>query len=167
MHLRTPAQRLQLFEISTADTGRTREPDPTHNELKHTTTRKTATRERTPDKPHVHTHTHTSRTENDAHQQTTPPRITATLTQPPQRAELENPRAPNFPTMSRPPYRLPLSGPHIRPTPRVTRGAVLKRSLATICSSPLEPARNTSRKPDGALITRRSCAVAAAATAAG
>ena len=25
-------------------------------------------------------------------------------------------------------YRLPLSGPHIRPTPRVTRGAVLKRS---------------------------------------
>ena len=42
-------------------TGHTREPDPTHNELKHTTTRKTATHERTPDKPHVHTHTHTSR----------------------------------------------------------------------------------------------------------
>ena len=44
-------------------TGHTREPDPTHNELKHTTTRKTATHERTPDKPHVHkgvhTHTHT------------------------------------------------------------------------------------------------------------
>ena len=67
-------------------TGHTREPDPTHNELKHTTTRKTATRERTPDKPHVHTHTHTSRTENDAHQQTTPPRIIATLTQPLPRA---------------------------------------------------------------------------------
>ena len=33
-----------------------------------------------------HAHTHTSRTENDAHQQTTPPRITATLTQPPPRA---------------------------------------------------------------------------------
>ena len=31
-------------------TGHTREPDPTHNELKHTTTRKTATHERTPDK---------------------------------------------------------------------------------------------------------------------
>ena len=42
-------------------TGNTREPDPTHNELKHTTTRKTASHERTPDKPHVHTHTHTSR----------------------------------------------------------------------------------------------------------
>ena len=42
-------------------TGHTREPDPTQNELKHTTTRKTATHERTPDKPHVHTHTHTSR----------------------------------------------------------------------------------------------------------
>ena len=28
-------------------TGHTREPDPTHNELKHTTTRKTATHERT------------------------------------------------------------------------------------------------------------------------
>ena len=41
-------------------TGNTREPDPTHNELKHTTTRKTASHERTPDKPHVHTHTHTS-----------------------------------------------------------------------------------------------------------
>ena len=27
-------------------TGHTREPDPTHNELKHTTTRKTATHER-------------------------------------------------------------------------------------------------------------------------
>ena len=41
-------------------TGNTREPDPTHNELKHTTTRKTATHERTPEKPQVHTHTHTS-----------------------------------------------------------------------------------------------------------
>ena len=57
-------------------TGNTREPDPTHNELKHTTTRKTASHERTPDKPHVHTHTHTSRTENDAQDQqtSTPPR---------------------------------------------------------------------------------------------
>ena len=68
-----------------------REPDPTHNELKHTTTRKTETHERTPEKPHVHTHTHTSRTENDAQDQqtSTPPRITAehTLTlQPPPRA---------------------------------------------------------------------------------
>ena len=67
-------------------TGHTREPDSTHNELKHTTTRKTATHERTPDKPHVHTHTHTSRSENDANQQTTPPRIAATLPQPPPRA---------------------------------------------------------------------------------
>ena len=57
-------------------------PDSTHNELKHTITRKTATHERsTPDKPHVHTHTHTSRSENDANQQTTPPRIAATLPQ--------------------------------------------------------------------------------------
>ena len=39
-------------------TGHTRVPDSTHNELKHTTTHKTATHERTPDKPHVHTHTH-------------------------------------------------------------------------------------------------------------
>ena len=38
-------------------TRHTREPDPTHSELKHTTTRKPATHERTPDKPHVHTHT--------------------------------------------------------------------------------------------------------------
>ena len=34
-------------------TGHTRVPDSTHNELKHTTTHKTATHERTPDKPHV------------------------------------------------------------------------------------------------------------------
>ena len=34
----------------------------------------------------THAHTHTSRTENDANQQTTPPRITATLTHPPPRA---------------------------------------------------------------------------------
>ena len=41
-------------------TGHTREPDPTHSELKHTITRKTATHERNPDTPaHVHTHTHT------------------------------------------------------------------------------------------------------------
>ena len=41
-------------------TGHTREPDPTHNELKHTITRKTATHERNPDTPaHAHTHTHT------------------------------------------------------------------------------------------------------------
>jgi hypothetical protein len=43
-------------------TGHTREPDPTHNELKHTTTRKTATHERNPGTPHVHTHTHTHTT---------------------------------------------------------------------------------------------------------
>ena len=36
-----------------------RTADPTHNELKHTTTRKTATHERTPEKPQVHTRTHT------------------------------------------------------------------------------------------------------------
>ena len=54
-------------------TGHTREPDPTHNELKHTITRKTATHERNPDTPHVHKHTHTH----------TPP---ATLPQPPPRA---------------------------------------------------------------------------------
>ena len=47
-------------QISTANMthARTGHPDSTHNELKHTTTRKTATHERTPDKPHVHTHTH-------------------------------------------------------------------------------------------------------------
>ena len=44
------------YQISTADRTHAR-TDPTHNELKHTTTRKTATHERTPDKPHVHTHT--------------------------------------------------------------------------------------------------------------
>ena len=44
-------------------TGHTREPDPKHNALKHTTTRNTATHERNTDAPHVdtHTHTHTSR----------------------------------------------------------------------------------------------------------
>ena len=73
----------EFWNKSEPRTGHTRVPDSTHNELKHTTTRKTATHERTPDKPHVHTHTHTSRSENDANQQTTPPRITATLTQPP------------------------------------------------------------------------------------
>ena len=62
----------QCITKSQPRTGHTREPDPTHNELKHTTTRKTASHERTPaDKPHVHTHTHT------------PP---ATLPQPPPRA---------------------------------------------------------------------------------
>ena len=70
--------RSQISTKSQPRTGHTREPDPTHNELKHTTTRKTATHERTPDKPHVHTHTHTSRSENDANQQTTTLRITAT-----------------------------------------------------------------------------------------
>ena len=49
----------QCITKSQPRTGHTREPDPTHNELKHTTTRKTASHERTPDKPHVHTHTHT------------------------------------------------------------------------------------------------------------
>ena len=41
-------------------TGHTRVPDSTHNELRHTSTRKTATHERTSqtNKPHVHTHTH-------------------------------------------------------------------------------------------------------------
>ena len=47
-------------------TGHTREPDPTHNELKHTTTRNTATHERNrqpmpptqTDTSVVHTHTH-------------------------------------------------------------------------------------------------------------
>ena len=75
-------------------TGHTREPDPTHNELKHTTTRKTATHSpqtnlthpRQTSRSHAQSHTHTSRTEHDANQQTTPPRITATLTQPPPRA---------------------------------------------------------------------------------
>ena len=67
-------------------TGHTREPDPTHNELKHTTTRKTAARERTPQTNLTFTRTHTPPEENDANQQTTPPRITATLTQPPPRA---------------------------------------------------------------------------------
>ena len=49
------------FPKSQPRTGHTREPDPTHNELKHTITRltrKTATHERNPDTPHVHTHTH-------------------------------------------------------------------------------------------------------------
>ena len=61
------------------------------NRTRHTTSRSTQPHAKqqltsAPDKPHVHTHTHTSRTEKDAHQQTTPPRITATLTQPPPRA---------------------------------------------------------------------------------
>ena len=42
------------FYTSQPRTGHTREPDPTHNELKHTTTRKTATHERNPDTPHIH-----------------------------------------------------------------------------------------------------------------
>ena len=42
-------------QISTTDRTLTREPDPTHNELKHTITRKTATHERNPDTPHIHT----------------------------------------------------------------------------------------------------------------
>ena len=55
------SRRTQLAEIfkSQPRTGHTREPDPTNNALKHTTTRKTATHERNPDAPHVHTHTHT------------------------------------------------------------------------------------------------------------
>ena len=56
-------------------TGHTREPDPTHNELKHTTTRKTATHERNPDAPHVHTHTHTHTSRHTP--SATPPRASA------------------------------------------------------------------------------------------
>ena len=52
--------RTVLFALkSQPRTGHTREPNPTNNALKHTTTRKTATHERNPDAPHVHTHTHT------------------------------------------------------------------------------------------------------------
>ena len=85
---RPPAAALRRARPPPSDVGR----------APHTTTRKTATHERTPlpraqspDKPHVHTHTHTSRSENDANQQTTPPRITATLTQPPPRARARPP----------------------------------------------------------------------------
>ena len=83
-----PTRRL-LRQKSQARTGHTREPDPTHNELKHTTTRKIATHDVTnaPQTNLTFTRAHkTSQTENDANQQTTPPRITATLPQPPPRA---------------------------------------------------------------------------------
>ena len=77
--------RSQISTKSQPRTGHTREPDPTHNELKLTSTqprRKTSNTHdalpTTPDKPHVHTHTHASRSENDANQQTTTLRITAT-----------------------------------------------------------------------------------------
>ena len=44
-----------VYAKSQPRTGHTREPDPTHNELKHTITRKTATHERNPDTPaHVY-----------------------------------------------------------------------------------------------------------------
>ena len=52
-------RRVWVHQISTTDRTHARTPDPTHNELKHTITRKTATHERNPDTPHVHTHTHT------------------------------------------------------------------------------------------------------------
>ena len=41
--------RAAIFYKSQPRTGHTREPDPTHNELTHTITRKTATHERNPD----------------------------------------------------------------------------------------------------------------------
>ena len=44
------SSQVQFFVTSQPRTGHTREPDPTRNELKHTTTRKTATHERTPQK---------------------------------------------------------------------------------------------------------------------
>ena len=49
-HARTGPDTQRYPLKSQPRTGHTREPDPTHNELKHTTTRKTATHERTPDK---------------------------------------------------------------------------------------------------------------------
>ena len=42
-----------VCQISTSK-DKTREPDPTHLELKHKTTRKTPTHEHTPDRPHAH-----------------------------------------------------------------------------------------------------------------
>ena len=64
-------------------TGHTREPDPTHLKLRHRTTRRTATHERTHTKQTslTHSHTHTSRSENDVRRRHRPPH-THTHTQP-------------------------------------------------------------------------------------
>ena len=87
--------RRRVREFRTVDTyinfvkNLNREQDTRAYRTRHTTSSSTQphakqqpTNARTPDKPHVHTHTHLPM-ENDANQQTTPPRITATLTQPP------------------------------------------------------------------------------------
>ena len=58
-------------------TGHTREPDPTHNELKHTITRKTGKQQHSRTQPR-----HTSRSQVHTHTHTPP----ATLPQPPPRA---------------------------------------------------------------------------------
>ena len=64
-------------------TGHTREPDPTHLKLRHRTTRRTATHERTHTKQTslTQSHTHTSRSENDVRRRHRPPH-THTHTQP-------------------------------------------------------------------------------------
>ena len=57
--LATAVTGYRTVDKSQPRTGHTREPDPTHNELKHTTTRKTATHERTPETNLTFTRTHT------------------------------------------------------------------------------------------------------------
>ena len=81
-------QHVSCTQISTADrtharTGLDTQRAQAHN---HTQNSNPLTHPRQTSRSHAQSHTHTSRSENDANQQTTPPRITATLTQPPPRA---------------------------------------------------------------------------------
>ena len=86
-----------LTLISTSDrthAPRTRELDPKHLELKHKTTRKTATHERTPDRPHAHTHIRLYLAIGDrcVNQQTSDDtdRLTVTLSHPTKKAKWQN-----------------------------------------------------------------------------
>ena len=96
--------------------------------VNHTQNRNPRTHPRQTSRLHAHTHLpNTSRSENDANQQTTPPRITATLTQP-HHARAHSPgepspaRAPPTPPPAPPPAASPAAAPAAPAQPRRAGG---------------------------------------------